>query len=182
MKWGVRRAAAERNHKKLSKYYKKATKKLAKLSLNANQEYQRKRYGKAKINMTAGSALSGGLSAAGTMLANPHLAFGKRALVSAGAGAAGALVGAALNSDGIGARRYSSKKGHAKAISKRDAWRKEMESAFRGTEYGGKKQKQFHREIMGLSNAKNPASYAHRQYVNASRGSGASRKRRSARV
>lgn len=157
MKWGVRKAVAQGDTEKLRKQYKKAAVKLAKLSLNANQDAQKKRYAQAKNNMVAGSGISGALSAATTMGLNSHLPLGKRALLAAGAGAAGALAGAAINSKGFSARKYVSDKGHARAIAKRNAWRKEMESAFKGTQYGGKAQKQFHKDIMGLSNAKRVA-------------------------
>lgn len=140
----------------------KASKKLAKLSLDANRGVQEKRYKNAKARMAQGAigsaALSAGLSAA----------TGGPVGAAIGA-AAGGLAGALANSRGITSKRHISDKGHAKAVAKRDSWRKEMESTFKGTRYGGKEQKKFHQQITALSNQADPLGYMRRQGAKAAR-------------
>ena len=51
---------------------------------------------------------------------------------------AGAALTSALNKGkSIAAKKRTTTKGHAKAVAKRDAWKKEMKSAFKGTQYEG---------------------------------------------
>lgn len=164
MKWGVRKAIASGNPARLTKQYMKAVKKLGKLSLNANQGVMKKRYNTAKSNMAIGAATSGGLSAALTAGTNSHLPIKKNLLYSGIAGATGAAAGALLNSKGIMSGRYASDKGHAKAIAKRNEFRKAMESEFKGTKYGGKEQHKFHQQITAISDSRDPKAYINKQY------------------
>ena len=53
----------------------------------------------------------------------------------AGLGIAGAGTAAIAKGKAIAAKRRTTEKGHAKAVSERDAWKKEMKSAFSGTKY-----------------------------------------------
>ncbi len=63
MKWGVRRAIASGNERRLGRQYAKAEKKLAKLEKRAaNAE----KYGKRAKRLAAGAAVAGGLAVAGT--------------------------------------------------------------------------------------------------------------------
>ena len=114
--------------------------------------------------MAQGGTVSAGLSAGLTAAANKHLSLKNRALISAAAGLAGGIGGTLLNSKGASSRYYSTDKGHAKAIAKRNAWEKEMRNAFKGTQYGKKQQRQFQKEIMKISDAKDPRKYALKQY------------------
>lgn len=63
MKWGVRKAIAKGNAKKLSRHYNKASKKLAKLERHASNG---KKYAKRAAALGAGAAVAGGLAAVGT--------------------------------------------------------------------------------------------------------------------
>lgn len=141
MRWGVRKAIESGNDRQLSRHYAKAKKKLAKLNYRTNRDVQTSVYKRAKSNAITGSLASAGLSAAGTAALNRHLDLGSRALYSAGAGLAGGLAGLALNSQGLGARRFTTEKGHAKAVAKRNEWQREMNAAFRGTKYGKKRKR-----------------------------------------
>lgn len=161
MRWGVRRARETGNAKALTKNYMLASKKLAKLSLNANREVQRKRWNNAKSNMAMGAAGSAAISAGLTAGANSHLPIKQNLLYSGAAGLAGAAAGALANSRGFSAHRYLSDRGHAKAIRKRDEFARDMNDAFRGTRYGGAEQRKFQKQIMGLSNTPNPRGYIH---------------------
>lgn len=53
----------------------------------------------------------------------------------AGIGAVGLGTAAIAKGKAIAAKRRTTEKGHAKAVSERDAWKKEMKSAFSGTKY-----------------------------------------------
>ena len=55
--------------------------------------------------------------------------------VSAGAGAAGLTAAAYQKVRAMAAKRRTTAKGHAKAVKKRNEWKKEMDKAFRGTPY-----------------------------------------------
>ena len=168
MKWGIRRAIQRGDSAALSRQYQKAAKKLSKLSLNANRGVQQRSYKAAKSRMVRGAAESGAASAALTAALNSRHGL-KSAAISGGiAGLAGATAGALLNSKGIGSRRYISDRGHARAIEKRNKWRKDMESAFKGTSYGGKEQKKFHQQITALSDVSDPRKYIMKQYKRAS--------------
>lgn len=63
MKWGVRKAIASGDSKRLGKQYAKAQKKLAKLEKRAANS---KKYGRRAALLGAGAAAAGGLAAAGT--------------------------------------------------------------------------------------------------------------------
>lgn len=138
MKWGVRKALERGDSVRLSKAYHKAERKLAKLSLNANQDLQKKQWQSVKKSMAAGSVASAGISAGLTAAANSHLPLKERLLTAGAAGLAGAAGGLLLNSTGASSRRYASDRGHQKAVEKRDQFAREMKSAFKGTKYGGK--------------------------------------------
>ena len=135
MRWGVRRALKRGDEKALAKHYKKAAKKLLKLSTHTNKELMRKQYNQAKENMAISAISSAGLSAGLTAGVNSHLNTRDRLLYSAGAGLAGGAAGAIASSKGIMSKRYLSDKGHARAIKKRDQWQKDMREAFKGTKY-----------------------------------------------
>ncbi|MBO7452978.1 MAG: hypothetical protein J6U54_21815 [Clostridiales bacterium] len=135
MKWGVRRALKRGDGKALEKQYKKAAKKLLKLSTHTNKTLMRKEYDQAKTNMAISAMSSGGLSAALTASLNSHLNAKDRLLYGAGAGLVGATAGALASSKGIMSKRHLSDKGHARAIQKRDQWQKDMRAAFKGTKY-----------------------------------------------
>lgn len=135
MKWGVRRAIKSGNKEALEKHYKKAAKKLLKLSTHTNRRLMKAKYDQAKQNMISGGLGSAVLSGSGTFALNSHLSPKKAALYGLGAGAIGGIAGALASSKGIMSGRYLSDKGHNKAIKKRDAWQKEMRDAFKSTEY-----------------------------------------------
>ena len=63
MKWGVRKAIASGNSKRLGRQYAKAQKKLAKLEKQANNGAK---YARRASRLGAGAALAGGLAVAGT--------------------------------------------------------------------------------------------------------------------
>ena len=138
MKWGIRRAIKSGNSQRLAKQYSKAARKLGKLSLRANRDLMKKRYTTAKMAMAQGAAVSAGMSAGLTAAANKNGSFKKRAALAGIAGLAGGVAGAAINSKGISSGRYVSDRGHAKAVAKRDKWKKNMEFAFAGTKYASK--------------------------------------------
>lgn len=165
MKWGVRKALARGDSAGLSRNYMKASKKLARLSLNANRGVQQKRYEIAKRRMASGAAqsafgsaaLSGGLSIAKGL-------GGRNAAINAGIGAVGgALGGAIVNAKGISAKRHISDRGHARAIEKRNKFAKEMTEAFKGTDYSGKEARKLQQQIMAVSDQKDPLGYMRKQ-------------------
>lgn len=53
----------------------------------------------------------------------------------AGVGVAGLGTAAIAKGKAIAAKRRTTDRGHVKAVAERDAWKKEMESAFKGTQY-----------------------------------------------
>lgn len=55
--------------------------------------------------------------------------------IGAGMTAGGFATAAYQKSRAIAAKRRTMKKGHAKAVAKRDAWKREMDQAFKGTSY-----------------------------------------------
>lgn len=62
--------------------------------------------------------------------------FHKAARLISGAATVGALTKAGVHTaKAIAAKRRTSLVGHAKAVAKRDAWKKSMQEAFRGTQY-----------------------------------------------
>lgn len=163
MKWGVRKALERGNRAALSAHYRKASQKLAKLSLRANRDYQQTRFNNAKSRMAGGalssavtSAAIGGLTSHGLNgLRGPALA--KTVGLSALGGAAG---GAIMNSSGITSKRFTTNRGHAKAVAQRDAWNKQMTEVFKDTPYGTKHYKRQQREIMKLSDIKQPGGHS----------------------
>ena len=178
MKWGVRRAIRSGDPQKLRKAYLKAAKHLGKLSINANQGIMQQRYKTAKRNMAYGAGMSGAMSAGITAGLNTHIPIKQNLLYSGAAGLGGALGGALLNSKGIMSGRYASNKGHAKAIAKRNEFRKALESEFKGTRYGGKEQKKFHQQITAISDQKDPKAYVSKQYRRAQAEAQAIRRKR----
>lgn len=135
MRWGVRRALKRGDDKALQKHYKKATRKLLKLSTHTNRALMKKQYDQAKMNMLYGGISSAGLSAGLTAGANSRLPIKKNLLYSGIAGLGGGVAGAFASSKGIMSGRHLSDKGHAKAIAKRDQWQRDMRDAFKGTKY-----------------------------------------------
>ena len=191
MKWGIRRAVASGNPDKLKKQYSKAVKKLAKLSLKANNTVNEGKYQKwraqarknaitgatgAAVGATIGSGIgiaragrTYGLGLKDTIGVLKKSSQGRQAL-----GAIGASIPAYAVAGGVGSylgararasiyKRRQNEDVRAKNLAKRDQWRKDMESAFKGTRYGGQQQKQFHKEISRLSETKNPKGYINNQ-------------------
>jgi hypothetical protein len=132
MKWGVRKAIESGNDRRLGRHYQSAMLKLHELDKKANREHQRNIYKNAKRNMLVGS-LGSAIGSAGLTAA-----MGGGPLYSAIAGGVGGLAGLAMNTNGISARRNLSDKGHARAVAKRDAWKREMNSAFKKTRFNSK--------------------------------------------
>lgn len=158
MKWGVRKALERGDNAALRKHYQKAARKLAKLSMNANRDVQRKRYENAKRNMAVGMT-TGALGSAG--LTKAVGGSWRNAGLAAGAGALG---GALLNSRGISARRHISDKGHERAVQKRNEFAKEMNETFKNTGVGSNKEmRKFQQQITALSDQKDPKAYVRRQ-------------------
>ena len=165
MKWGVRRALERGDRNALRKHYQKAALKLGKLSLNANRGVQQRIYNSAKARMASG-ALGSALGSAGLTAALNN------DLKSAGiAGAAGLAVGALANSRGITAGRHTTDRGHARAIRKRDEFRREMESTFKNTGVAPnmKEMQRFHNQITAISDQDDPQRYVRKQYGKAVR-------------
>ena len=193
MRWGVRKAIDKGNQKSLDRQYKKAAKKLEKLSKRADIETQNKNaedYRKASRASTkaglaalgAGTGIKFGADInylLGRHYANKAAETGKKYADSISNFQAGnysddwfklkqnyknasneaytrankfydhdslasGLIGAGLGGLGYGgyakvkseiAKNRTTKEGHAKAVAKRDAWKKEMQSAFKGTKY-----------------------------------------------
>lgn len=148
--------------KKLEKLNKKA-------DLKRNQQLASK-YKNRAVRGAAGTALAGGLTGlnhhnikVGTTVDGVQInpAFANDLLYAAGynkegnllkamrigrqvAGAATAGLAGTTAYNAAKAAYHSHKasaKGHAKAVAKRDAWKKEMQSAFKGTKYGASKNK-----------------------------------------
>jgi len=209
MRWGVQKAIASGNTKRLSRQYAKAQKKLAKLNAKAdiNQQKQRaekfdksskfyRKVGRVGLGLavagTGGSALTTHVLTPGIMkryhdrrkmindaaisdynaAASGHAAWTtskakedalkmhrqnqawadaehrsantfknvSQAIGAAGAGTAiGAYSGAALHKIIANrARKRATAEGHKKAVAERDAWQKEMNRAFAGTQYAKK--------------------------------------------
>jgi hypothetical protein len=166
MKWGVRKAIESGNRVALSRQYKRAARKLAKLSLNANRNLHRERYKEARKKILSGAISSALVSAAGTGALNKirGIPTGPSLHMAGLAAGAGALGGALLNAKGVMSRRYITRRGHEKAISKRNEFRKEMEKTFRNTGIGSNKDMhRFHDQIVSLSDQKNPKRYFRKQ-------------------
>lgn len=220
MQWGVRKAIERGNFKALSRQYKKAQKKLAKLNAAANVEIQK---GIAnKHNKRAKTALKVGLAGLGVFTGNEFLvrhlakkhgslstpvtnhpavnelveksarkkryADGGKGIYKVGEGLGTGPVGQTTNGlaqalnpsvagspkpnplrtmnrisstvgmAGFGTAAYqkgraiaakyrTTSKGHAKAVAKRNAFKREMDKAFAGTEFGNRshKSKRFKR-------------------------------------
>lgn len=187
MKWGIRRAIRvaangdkEKASKMMKKAYNKAALKLAKLSINANRGVMEQRYKKAKSRMINGAISSAGMSAGLTAGLNSArgVSLGNTVKSAAIAGGAGALGGALINSNGILSKRYISDKGHAKAISKRDSWRKSMESSFELNKKGGEEYRRLNDQLVSLSNNPDPLKYIQKQYTKSLNSNGISQRRR----
>lgn len=135
MRWGVRRAINRGDQKALEKHYKKAARKLLKLSRQTNRELMKREYEQAKTNMIGSGLSSAALSASVTAGLNSGLPVKKNLLYSGLAGLGGGVAGALASSKGIMSRKYLSNKGHAKAIAKRDQWQRDMRDTFKGTKF-----------------------------------------------
>lgn len=163
MKWGVRKAIHKGTDKAMEKAYKKASKKLKKLTAKADLQNQTNEYKYHTRKMFRNFA--GGIGASLGSLGAAKLATTKGFHTVSGSGnhlkytefpgltgtaktaAVGTSVGlAALGAGLVGKEAYhagkaiaamyrTTTKGHAKAVAKRDAWKKEMKSAFKGTQY-----------------------------------------------
>ena len=136
MKWGVRKARESGNTAALSKHYAKAQAKLRRLSARADLNTinrLKKGMGKDAARDIATSALASGGLTYGLNSGADRLTRLKYAGAAAGAGALAS--GLSYGIAGAQLHRLGSKKGHAKAIQKRDAWQREMNSTFKGTVY-----------------------------------------------
>ncbi len=132
MKWGVRKAKLGGDSKALNKQYKKALKKLTKLNTKADINRQRK-----EAAGHFGNAITGGAAAgigAGLAYSATKAARGSAQYLPIGAAVVGTHA-AVETAKGIAAKRRTTAKGHAKAVAKRNAWKKEMRTAFKGTKY-----------------------------------------------
>lgn len=100
MKWGVRKAIASGNSKRLGKQYAKAQKKLAKLEKRAANS---KKYARRAALLGAGAAAAGGLAAAGTGGVSRALRAGSYGLSKGalGVGTAASKLGGAMAARGI---------------------------------------------------------------------------------
>ena len=155
MKWGVQRALEKHDKEALKRQYQKASNKLVKLSLNANRGVQQRLFNSAKARMASG-ALGSALGSAGLTAALNN------DLKSAGiAGAAGLVGGALLNSRGIMAGRHTTDRGHARAIQKRDEFRREMEDTFKNVSSPAamKEMRRRNDKITSTSNMDDPIRY-----------------------
>lgn len=106
MKWGVRKAIERGNERALSRQYKKAEKKLAKLERQANNGAK---YARRASRLGRGAAVAGGLAIAGT----EGVAQGMRAV-----GKAGHIAAAKLGKGGIGNKAHIGLNQAADAVSK----------------------------------------------------------------
>ncbi len=210
MKWGVRKAVKSGSDRSLNRQYKKAAKKLAKLTDRTNAKKQYAAYKKHTRNarIAAGIGIVGatiaGLEGRDRLVANRKLStapgqstaspFRKKKIVPGGKGverkgkglleeklggpttaqsvyrkhgafvsnninamlewakkykansnrrfaissavaAAGLGTAAYQKAKAIAAKRRITAKGHAKAVAERNAWKKQMQTAFKGTKY-----------------------------------------------
>lgn len=156
MKWGVRKAIERGNDRKLSRAYMKAEKKLAKLNLNADRKMQANIAESEKKKQAASRHIgAAGLATGAGMAAGSIYSAGKKAYemakktgfgtavanlnpaLAVGAMGAGALINKSIHKHRRKqAERRMSNEGHAKAVAERDAFRREMNEAFKGTKYG----------------------------------------------
>ena len=138
MHWGIRRAKYFNSTEALRKVYKKALKKLNKLNKKADPDVQYKRYKRNARIAAAGLGvgvpshlINWGFRNNDGFSRNPALGTGISLLTSGLGYGTAATAGARA-----GLARYRlSKKGHAKAVVKRDQWKKEMKAGFKGTPY-----------------------------------------------
>lgn len=98
MRWGVRKAIASGNDRRLSKHFAKAQKKLAKLEKQAGKT---KKYAKRAALMGAGAAVAGGLATRGTRVVSDVLG---------GVNRAGNALGRGLSSGSKALQRFSARK------------------------------------------------------------------------
>lgn len=156
MKWGVRKAIERGNDRKLSRAYAKAERKLAKLSLNADRNMQARIVSDERKKQAANRRVGvAGLAGGAGLAAGSIYSAGKKAYEMAkktGIGVATANLTPALAAASVGAgalinksihkhRRHQAERrmtdeGHAKAVAERDAFKREMDAAFKGTKYG----------------------------------------------
>jgi len=151
MKWGVRKAIADGNGRRLDRHYRKALNKMKKLNTKANiqrskQEYKGRMSDAASIGVpgVAAGALGAGWRALEKAKNVKGIAYGvgpgllpfvhtSGSVMALGGLAAGA--GGYQLAKGLAAKHRTTKKGHAKAVQKQQKFRKAMGEAFKGTKY-----------------------------------------------
>lgn len=158
MRWGVRKGG-----KHLDRAFTKATKKMRKLQDRADVKKQARVAKEAKedlknyaLSVGSGAALAGTahlakrsgyrFAGAGRVGLVP-VAFNDTSMKYTGYGIAGL---GALGAGHSAAKMHNAKKrmtpkGHKKAVQKAEAWRREMNSAFKGTKYDNYRKKQKRR-------------------------------------
>ena len=132
MHWGVRKALDRGSERGLRRQFKKASKHLAKLQNKANTDYQRKRIKSAGISQKS-DAVAAGLNLG---LAGALTAATKRTWIPVGAGVS-AVDAIYSQIEKRNARKLASESGHKEAAKKANDFRKEMNKAFKGTQYEG---------------------------------------------
>lgn len=136
MKWGVRKAIESGNTARLGRHYAKAQAKLRRLNARADLntvKQLKKGMGRDAVRDIATSALaSGGM----TYGLNSGVDKATRLKYAGAAAGLGALAsGISYGVAGAQLHHLASKKGHAKAVQKRDKWQQEMNQTFKGTVY-----------------------------------------------
>lgn len=146
MKWGVRKAIERGSYRQLNRQYRKASKKLAKLMNKANRGHQENLIKQATKNQKVSAGLgavnlgvAGGLTAASIAGAKRQAAkYGLgvgHAFLPIGAGIAAAdIAGNAIHKRII--KKRLTNEGHRKAVREANEFQREMNKAFKGTQYG----------------------------------------------
>ena len=116
----MQKAKESGNSRKLDRHYRKTVNKLTKLSDRANRDFQQTRFDNAKKRMGIASGIAGiGSGLYGGLMANKlPMSAKNKALFTAGTAVGGAINGALVGSRGITAGRYTTDKGHKKAVEK----------------------------------------------------------------
>lgn len=145
MKWGVRKAIESGNSRALSRHFRKAAKKLAKLNNQADRGHQQNIIKAAKRDQKIAAGIGGasvGIAGARSAISLQN-AYRSALQNGVGVGAIYAPVGAIPAAAGIiggsirkrNAKNRLSDIGHRQAVRERNQFRKEMQKAFKGTEY-----------------------------------------------
>lgn len=152
MRWGVRKAIANGNERRLNRHYLRAAKKLERLTARTDKDLVQKVKRQNKRQAIPNMLISGLGSGVGTYAINPHVPTKNRAILSAAVGG-GAAIGSGIASltDNIRYNRMLSKKGYQKNTQKRKDFEREMRKAFKGTNYEG----QINRTKANISNKLN---------------------------